>query len=94
MSEAKVSYSSLGAEKVTLGFLADVLYLKGVLCIDELNAVNSVVTAQDLEVVIERMFRNEFGVYKRGEMRSAWSKNAPQFVLPAEQRGANSADTE
>jgi hypothetical protein len=54
-------------DKTVLGFFADVLYLKGVICFDELEAIMNCKDARDLGMVFERMIRSEFNVYKKGE---------------------------
>lgn len=54
-------------DKTTLGFIADVLYLKGVICYDELEAIQAVRNEVELGEVFERMIRSEFNVYKKGE---------------------------
>ena len=54
-------------DKTTLGFIADVLYLKGVICYDELDAIQNVKNEVELGEVFERMIRSEFNVYKKGE---------------------------
>jgi hypothetical protein len=53
--------------KLVLGFFADVLYLKGVICFDELEAIYDVKNAEDLGVIFERMMAGDFNVYKKGE---------------------------
>lgn len=52
-------------DKLTLGFLVDVLYLKGVICIEELEAVYECRNAVDLENVFNKMVKEEYNVYKR-----------------------------
>jgi hypothetical protein len=54
-------------DKLVLGFIADVMYLKGIICFDELQAIYDVKDAQDLGDVFERMMAGEFNVYKKGE---------------------------
>lgn len=54
-------------DKTVLGFVADVLYLKGIICYDELEAIMDVKSPKDLGDVFERMIRSEFNVYKKGE---------------------------
>lgn len=53
--------------KLVLGFIADVLYIKGLICFDELDAIYNVKTASDLEVIVEKLLRGEFNAYKKGE---------------------------
>lgn len=54
-------------DKVVLKFFADVLYLKGLLCYEELEAIMEATNPSDLEVIFEKMYRGEYNVYKRGE---------------------------
>lgn len=56
-------------DKLTIGFFADVLYLKGILCFEEFEAIQSAKSAEDLGDIFEKMMRGEFNVYKRGEQR-------------------------
>ena len=53
--------------KLVVGFFADVLYLKGVICFDELEAIYDVTNAQELGEVFERMMAGDFNAYKKGE---------------------------
>jgi hypothetical protein len=59
----------LGSEKLTLGFLADVLYIKGVILFEEFEAIQGVRNANDLETIVERMLTDDFNQFKRGEHR-------------------------
>lgn len=54
-------------DKNVIGFLADVLYLKGILCFEEFEAVMDAKNAEDLGEIVERMLRSDFNVYKKGE---------------------------
>lgn len=54
-------------DKTLVGFLADVLYMKGIVCYDEFEAIMDAKNEQDLGNVVERMLRGEFNVYKKGE---------------------------
>lgn len=64
----------LGSEKLTLGFLADVLYLKGVILYEEYEAIMDVRTYGDVETIVERMLRDEFNQFQRGKHRLATSE--------------------
>lgn len=64
-----MSADKLGSEKVTLGFMADVLYLQGVICFELFEAIQDAKTINDLEDITEKMLRGQFNVYKRGEHR-------------------------
>ena len=54
-------------DKVVLKFLADVLYIKGVMCFEELEAVMDVCIPSDLDVIVDRMLSSDFNVFRRGE---------------------------
>jgi hypothetical protein len=54
-------------DKLVLKFFADILYLKGLLCSEELEAIMDVTKPSDLDVIFEKMFRGGYNVYKRGE---------------------------
>lgn len=57
----------MGESKLALGFLADVLYIKGIICFEEFEAIQEVEDASDLAVIVDRMLRSDFNVHKRGE---------------------------
>lgn len=63
------SADSLGSERLTLGFLADVLYLKGHILYEEYEAIQNARTAMDIETIVERMLTDDFNQFKRGEHR-------------------------
>lgn len=54
-------------DKVTLKFFADVLYLKGILCYEEIDAILDATHPSDLDNIFEKMIRGEYNVHKRGE---------------------------
>jgi hypothetical protein len=56
-------------DKLTIGFLADVLFIQGVICFEEFEAIQNAKSPSDLEDIIEGMLRGDFNVYKRGEAR-------------------------
>ena len=51
-------------DKVVLKFLADVLYIKGILSFDEFEDVMAVSSMSDLDVIVERMLCSEYNSYK------------------------------
>ncbi len=53
-------------DKITLKFLADVLYIKGVICSEELEDILEVKTMDDLDNIIDKMLDDEY-ILKRGE---------------------------
>ena len=54
-------------DKLTLGFIADLLYYKGILCYEEVEAIFDAKNASDLQVIVDKVMNQEFNVYKRGE---------------------------
>jgi hypothetical protein len=54
-------------DKVVLKFLADLLYIKGIICFEEFEDIMESHTFYDLDTIIEKMIREEYNVYKRGE---------------------------
>lgn len=58
--------------KVLLKFFADVMYVKGLLCSEELEDIMEARTLFDLDNIFEKMMRGGYNAYKKGE--SYWSK--------------------
>lgn len=54
-------------DKLVLGFMADVLYIKGLIYYDEYEAIMDVKQAEDLQEIVERMLRGDYRGYKKGE---------------------------
>lgn len=54
-------------DKTAIGFLADVLYIKGVIYYDEFEAIQECKNPSDLQDIVEGMLTNKFNGYKRGE---------------------------
>lgn len=54
-------------DKIVLKFLADVLYIKKIICYEELEAIMEVKDTSDLDAIIEKMLRGDFNACKRGE---------------------------
>jgi hypothetical protein len=54
-------------DKCAIGFLADVLYIKGVICFEEFEDMQNVVHPSDLQDIVEKMLRSEYNGYRRGE---------------------------
>jgi len=54
-------------DKILLKFFADVLYIKGSLCSEELDDVYEARNAQDLDNIFEKMMRGEYNANRRGE---------------------------
>ena len=54
-------------DKLVLGFLADILYIKGFICFDEFEAIQEVKTPSDLDGLVEKLLRGEFNAHRKGE---------------------------
>lgn len=54
-------------DKVILKFFTDVMYLKGILCYEELDAIMDCANHNDLDCVFESMMKEEYNNYKRGD---------------------------
>jgi len=54
-------------DKLVLGFLADILYIKGFICFDEFEAIQEVKTPSDLDSLVEKLLRGEFNAHRKGE---------------------------
>lgn len=53
-------------DKLTIGFICDILYVKGLLKHDEYETIMNAKSPMDLDDIIDRMLRGDFLV-KRGE---------------------------
>lgn len=53
--------------KLAIGFMAEVLYIKKVICYEEFNAILDVQNHKDLDPIIQNMLDDKYNVYKRGE---------------------------
>lgn len=54
-------------DKLALGFLADILYIKGIICFEEYEAIQEVTHPSDLNDIVEKMLRGEFNAKRQGE---------------------------
>lgn len=54
--------------KLLIGLFADIMYDKGMLCYEEMEALMDIKSAEDVFVFSERLLRGDFNVYKRGEI--------------------------
>lgn len=52
-------------DKITIKFIADLLYIKGKLCMEELEDIYDAKTPFDLDDIVEKMLRGEYNVYKK-----------------------------
>ena len=59
-------------DKVVLKFFTDVLYLKGILCFEEYDGIMDCSCYKDLDNVFEKMMREEYNNYRRGDID--WEK--------------------
>lgn len=54
-------------DKIVLGFMADLLYLKGIISFEEFDAIQKTHNVNDLSDVFEKMMRGEYSAYRKGE---------------------------
>lgn len=54
-------------DKIVLKFFADVMYLKGVLCFEELEDIMEACIPEDLDDIFENMVRGNYNAYVRGD---------------------------
>lgn len=54
-------------DKTSIGFLADILYIKGHISFEEFEAIQDVNHPSDLDVIVDKMLRGEFNGHRRGE---------------------------
>jgi len=54
-------------DKLAIGFLADVLYIKGIICFEEFEDIMNVKHPSDLQNIVDKMLRSGYNAYKRGE---------------------------
>lgn len=54
-------------DKVLTKFIADILYIKGILCYDEFEDIMDARNVDDLDIITEKMFNDEYNPYRRGE---------------------------
>lgn len=53
--------------RVAIQLLADLLYIKGIICYDEFEYLLDIRTSKDAEQFTEKLLCGDFNVYKRGE---------------------------
>lgn len=50
-------------DKVTLKFIADILYVKAIICLEEYEAILDASTMRCLDDIVDRMLRDEYSSY-------------------------------
>lgn len=53
--------------RVSIQLMADILYIKGIICLDELEALLDIRTSKDAEQFTEKLLRGDFNAYRKGE---------------------------
>ena len=53
-------------DRVSLKFIADLLYIKGDICFQEFDDIMNASEPQDLDNIIDKLIRGDYNVYKRG----------------------------
>lgn len=54
-------------DKIVLGFIVDLLFLKGIICFEEFDDIMESKNIHDLDNVREKIMRGEYNLYKKGE---------------------------
>lgn len=54
-------------DKVVLKFLADILYLKGIICWEEFEDIMESKIPSDLDKITDKIIGGDYNIYKRGE---------------------------
>ena len=54
-------------DKVVIGFLADILYTKKIICFEEFEDIMQAKEPSDLDAITDKMLKEEYNVYKQGE---------------------------
>ena len=52
---------------MSIQLMADILYIKGIICHDEFECLLDIQTSSDAEKFTEKLLCGDFNVYKRGE---------------------------
>lgn len=60
--------------KLTLGFMAEIMYIKGIICHEELEAILDVHSHKELGAIVENMLQDKYNPYKRGEVYVGFGK--------------------
>lgn len=50
-------------DKIILKFLADVLYVKGIICLEEYEAILDSESMECLDTIVDKMLRDEYSSY-------------------------------
>ena len=61
-------------DKLAICFFAEILYIKKIIGIDELEAILDIKTPSDLDEFIERLITDGFDLNKRGESYIGYGK--------------------
>ena len=54
-------------DKLAIGLIADILYMKKIICFEELEALLDAKSPTDIYAFQERLLRGDFNVYRKGE---------------------------
>jgi hypothetical protein len=65
--------------KLVLGFIADVLYMKGILNADEMDDILDARTAPDLSKIFDKMMDGEYHGNRRGEVYTGYELDRTVF---------------
>lgn len=65
-------------DKIVLKFMADVLYIKKIICAEELEAIMDARDFSDLDIITEKMMGGEYNALKRGETYLRYAGGVPR----------------
>lgn len=54
-------------DKLTIGFVADILYLKGIIGFEEFQDILNAKEPSDLQSIVDKLIGGKYNAYKRGE---------------------------
>ena len=61
-------------DKLAIGFMADILYIKGIICFEELEDILDANHASDLDTITHKMLTSQYNLVKRGEAYVGYNK--------------------
>lgn len=57
-------------DKIVIQLFADILYIKGIICFEEMQEMLEMRTPSDVEKFTDKLIRGDFNAYRRGEIYS------------------------
>lgn len=56
-------------DKTSIGFIADVLYIKGIICFEEYEDIQKSSNEEDIGVIVEKMLSEGYNGYVKSRIR-------------------------